>query len=205
MALEEPLAPPGVSLSSQGSTSTLHAHWKEVAGAGYVVTLYSLEPPALVKNSSEVRGVTNLTYEGLSPGTHYAFVISTVAGPYASPPLRITNWTYPSPVEELSLSNQGQSTSLHASWKGAATSRVNYSGVLLEARSQVWLRNVTVGENCSNITFQGLSPGRQYTLEMAAVAGPYRSPVRTATDWTCEWGPLSHTRLSPEPVVAWAG
>ncbi|XP_074920814.1 receptor-type tyrosine-protein phosphatase V-like [Chelonoidis abingdonii] len=195
-AWTQPLAPPGVSLSSQGSTSTLHAHWKEVAGAGYVVTLYSLEPAALVKNSSEVGGVTNLTYEGLSPGTHYAFVISTVAGPYASPPLRITNWTYPSPVEELSLSNQGQSTSLHASWKGAAASRVNYSGVLLEARSQAWLRNVTVGENCSNITFQGLSPGRQYTLEMAAVAGPYRSPVRTATDWTYPLAPSGVTLTS---------
>ncbi|XP_065448416.1 receptor-type tyrosine-protein phosphatase V-like isoform X6 [Chrysemys picta bellii] len=195
-AWTQPLAPPGVSLSSQGSTSTLHARWKEVAGAGYVVALYSVEPPALVKNSSEVGGVTNLTYEGLSPGTHYAFVISTVAGPYASPPLRVTNWTYPLPVEELSLSNQGQSTSLRASWKGAAAGSVNYSGVLLKARSQAWLRNVTVGESCTNVTFQGLSPGHQYTLEMAAMAGPYRSPVRTAMDWTYPLAPSGVTLTS---------
>lgn len=107
-------------------------------------------------------------------------------------------------MEELSLSNQGQSTSLHASWKVAAAGSVTYSGVLLEAKSQAWLRNVTLGESCANFTFQGLSPGRQYTLEMAAVAGAYRSPVRTATDWTCESGPLSQTRLSPELAVAWA-
>ncbi|CAM4610594.1 receptor-type tyrosine-protein phosphatase V-like [Lepidochelys kempii] len=195
-AWTQPLAPPGVSLSSQGSTSTLHARWTEVAGAGYVVALYSLEPPALVKNSSEVGGVTNLTYEGLSPGTRYAFVVSAVAGPYISPPLRVTNWTYPSPVEELSLSNQGQSTSLHASWKGAAAGSVTYSGVLLEAKSQAWLRNVTLGESCTNVTFQGLSPGRQYTLEMAAVAGAYRSPVRTATDWTYPLAPSDVTLTS---------
>ncbi|EMP41015.1 Receptor-type tyrosine-protein phosphatase V [Chelonia mydas] len=195
-AWTQPLAPPGVSLSSQGSTSTLHARWTEVAGAGYVVALYSLEPPALVKNSSEVGGVTNLTYEGLSPGTRYAFVISAVAGPYISPPLRVTNWTYPSPVEELSLSNQGESTSLHASWKVAAAGSVTYSGVLLEAKSQAWLRNVTLGESCANFTFQGLSPGRQYTLEMAAVAGAYRSPVRTATDWTYPLAPSDVTLTS---------
>lgn len=71
----------------------MHAHWKEAAGAGYAAVLYSLEPPVVVKNSSVVGGVTNLTYEGLSPGTHYTFVISTVAGPYTSPPLRVSNWT----------------------------------------------------------------------------------------------------------------
>ncbi|XP_074833342.1 receptor-type tyrosine-protein phosphatase V-like [Carettochelys insculpta] len=185
-----PLAPPSASLSSQGSSSTLHAHWQEAAGAGYTAALYSLAPPALVKNSSVAGGVTSLTYEGLSMGTHYAFVIRTVAGPYASPPLRVTNWTYPSAVEDLSLSNQGQSTSLHASWKGPATGRLNYTGVLLDARSQARIQNVTMEESGTNVTFEGLCPGRQYTLEMAAVAGPYSSPVETATDWTYPSAPL---------------
>lgn len=45
---------------------------------------------------------------------------------------------------------------------------------------------MTVGNNWTNITFEDLVPGRQYTLELAAMAGPYRSPVRSATDWTCE-------------------
>lgn len=43
-----------------------------------------------------------------------------------------------------------------------------------------------LGNEWTNVTFEDLVPGRQYTLEMAAVAGPYRSSVRSATDWTCE-------------------
>ncbi|XP_075766295.1 receptor-type tyrosine-protein phosphatase V-like isoform X2 [Pelodiscus sinensis] len=205
-AWTEPLAPSGATLSSQGSTSALHARWKEATGAGYVAALYSLEPPALVENSSVPGGITHLTYEGLSPGTHYAVEISTVAGPYASPPLRVTNWTYPSPVEELNLLNQGRSTSLLASWKAAGGS-VNYTGVLLEAQSQAWVRNVSVGGSCANVTVEGLSPGRQYTLQMAAVAGPYSSPVRTATDWTHPSAPsgvvLTSRRHPPGLSAVW--
>ena len=54
---------------------------------------------------------------------------------------------------------------------------------------------MTVGNNWTNVTFEGLVPGRQYTLEMAAMAGPYRSPVRSATDWTCECDTPTSTLL----------
>ncbi|KYO33228.1 receptor-type tyrosine-protein phosphatase beta [Alligator mississippiensis] len=190
----QPVAPPGASLSSQGSPSTLHACWEEATGSGYKVELYTMEPHVLVLSSSVQRSITNLTYEGLSPGTQYTLVIRTIAGLHASPPLRIANWTYPLPPEELSLSNRGHSTSLYASWKGApAVSIIHYRGVLFETKSQVQIRNVSLEKSWTNITFEGLSPGLQYTLEMTAVAGPYKSPMCTAMDWTYPLAPSGVT------------
>lgn len=60
-------------------------------GEGYLLAFSPVEHP--VKNSSLLRGVTNVTYEGLRPGTLYTLEVSTVAGPYTSTPRRITNWT----------------------------------------------------------------------------------------------------------------
>ncbi|XP_009461579.1 PREDICTED: receptor-type tyrosine-protein phosphatase V-like [Nipponia nippon] len=190
-AWTQPRAPSGVSLSSQGSPYSLLASWEEAVGEGYVLAFSAMEHP--VKNSSLLRGVTNFTYEGLCPGTLYTFEVSTVAGPYTSTPRRITNWTYPLPLEQLTLSNQGHSTSLQASWRAAPAGSTSYTGTLWETKSQEQVRNMTVGNNWTNVTFEDLVPGRQYTLEMAAMAGPYRSPVRSATDWTYPLAPAGVT------------
>ncbi|XP_062450976.1 receptor-type tyrosine-protein phosphatase V-like isoform X10 [Rhea pennata] len=192
----QPLAPSSVSLCSQGSSSRLLAHWQESMGEAYMLALSAVEHP--VKNSSLLRGVTNFTYEGLHPGTLYSFEISTVAGPHTSAPQRITNWTYPLPLEQLTLTNQGLSTSLQASWKAASTGSTGYTGTLWETKSQKWVRNMTAGNNLTNVTFEDLVPGRQYTLKMVAMAGPYKSPMRSATDWTYPVAPsgvtLTNTR-----------
>ncbi|XP_010082357.1 PREDICTED: receptor-type tyrosine-protein phosphatase V-like, partial [Pterocles gutturalis] len=190
-AWTQPLAPSAVSLSSQGSPYSLLASWEEAMGEGYVVALSPVEHP--VKNSSLLRGVTNFTYEGLRPGTVYTFEVSTVAGPYTSTPRRVSNWTYPLPPEQLALSNQGHSTSLQASWRAAPAGSTGYACTLWETKSQKQVRNITVGNNWTNITFEDLVPGRQYTLEMASMAGPYRSRVRSATDWTYPLAPAGVT------------
>lgn len=195
-AWTQPLPPSALSLSSHGSPSSLQASWEEAMGEGYVLSLSPAEHP--VKNSSLLRGATNVTYEGLLPGTLYTFEVSTVAGPYTSTPRRITNWTYPLPLEQLTLSNQGCSTSLQAVWRAAPAGSTGYTGTLWESRSQERVRNVSVGNNWTNVTFEDLVPGRQYTLEMAAMAGPYRSSVQSATDWTYPLAPsgvtLTNTR-----------
>ncbi|NXV58077.1 PTPRV phosphatase, partial [Molothrus ater] len=195
-AWTEPRAPSAVSLSSQGSPHSLLASWEEASGEGYLLVLSLAEHP--VKNSSLPRGVTSFTYEGLHPGTLYTFEVSTVAGPYTSSPQCISNWTYPLSPEQLTLSNGGHSTSLQASWRAASSGSTGYTGTLWETKSQEQVRNVTVGSDWTNVTLENLVPGRQYTLEMAAVAGPYRSPVRSATDWTYPLAPsgvtLTNTR-----------
>ncbi|XP_058711741.1 receptor-type tyrosine-protein phosphatase V-like isoform X3 [Poecile atricapillus] len=190
-AWTEPQAPSGVRLSSQGSPHRLLASWEEAAGEGYLLLLSLAEHP--VRNSSLPRAVMSFTYEGLHPGTLYTFEVSTVAGPYTSSPRSISNWTYPLPPEQLTLSNRGHSTSLQASWRAASSGSTGYTGTLWETKSQEQVRNVTVESGWTNVTLENLVPGRQYTLEMAAVAGPYRSPVRSASDWTYPLAPAGVT------------
>ncbi|NXO57208.1 PTPRV phosphatase, partial [Aramus guarauna] len=190
-AWTQPLAPSGVNLSSQGSPYSLLASWEEAMGEGYMLALSPMEHP--MKNNLLPRGVTNFTYDGLCPGTLYTFEVSTIAGPYTSSPRRIINWTYPLPLEQLTLSNQGHSSSLQASWQAVPTGTTGYTGTLWETKSQEQVRNITVGKNWTNVTFEDLVPGRQYTLEMAAMAGPYRSPVQSATDWTYPLAPAGVT------------
>ncbi|NXK84834.1 PTPRV phosphatase, partial [Amazona guildingii] len=190
-AWTQPLPPSGVSLSSQESPHSLLASWEEAMGEGYMLALSTMEDT--MKNSLLLRGATNFTYEGLSPGTLYTFEVSTVAGPYTSSPQRITNWTYPLPLQQLTLSNHGHSTSLHASWRAAPAGSTGYTGTLWETKSQERVRSMDLGNKWTNVTFEDLVPGRQYTLEMAAVAGPYRSSVRSATDWTYPLAPAGVT------------
>lgn len=106
------------------------------------------------------------------------------------------------PLEQLTLSNQGCSTSLQAVWRAAPAGSTGYTGTLWESRSQERVRNVSVGNNWTNVTFEDLVPGRQYTLEMAAMAGPYRSSVQSATDWTCECA-MPAPALLQMAAVAW--
>ncbi|NWU94895.1 PTPRV phosphatase, partial [Upupa epops] len=186
-----PLAPSGVSLFSQESPYSLLASWDETPGEGYVLALSPVEQTT--KNSSLVRGVTNFTYKDLCPGTLYSFEVRTIAGPYTSSPQRITNWTYPLPLEQLILSNHGHSTSLQASWRPALGGSTGYRATLWETKFQEQVRNMSVGISWTNVTFEDLVPGRQYTLEMFVVAGSYRSPVRSATDWTYPLAPTGVT------------
>ncbi|XP_015280159.1 PREDICTED: receptor-type tyrosine-protein phosphatase V-like, partial [Gekko japonicus] len=179
-----PIAPSDGSLSSQGSAHMLHAWWQEAAGTGYVAALYTTEPPTLVQNNSLSKGNSSLRYEQLNPGTHYMWEISTVAGPYISLPLRLMNWTYPLPPGHLSLSSEGRSTSLHASWQNPSGGKGHYIGTLLETKSQQEIQNVTIGKGRTDAIFDRLVPGRQYTLRMVGVAGPFQSPAQTASDWT---------------------
>ncbi|XP_054837704.1 receptor-type tyrosine-protein phosphatase V-like isoform X2 [Eublepharis macularius] len=204
-----PIAPPGGSLSSQGNAHMLNAQWQEVVGTGYVAALYTTEPPMLVQNNSLPKGQSTLRYEQLSPGTHYAWVISAIAGPYISMPLRLVNWTYPLPPDHLSLINKGHSTrSLHASWQNPPGDKSHYGGTLLETESQLEIQNVTVEKDATRLVFEGLIPGRQYTLQMVGVAGPFRSLVQTASAWTYPLAPsgvmLTSSRWSSNLVASWS-
>ncbi|XP_030077446.1 receptor-type tyrosine-protein phosphatase V isoform X2 [Microcaecilia unicolor] len=189
-AWTSPVVPSRVSLTNHGSASVLHAHWDEASGGNYITTLYTVDPFRIIENGSLVRGFTNLTYEELAPGTHYGFQIQTVAGPFISSPQNVTAWTYPLPPAALSLQNKQSSTSLWASWsQPTAGPMPHYAASLFEATSTIPLKNMTVSQGSTNVTFEGLIPGRQYTIQMSAVAGPYRSFEQTASNWTYPLAP----------------
>ncbi|KAJ1139357.1 hypothetical protein NDU88_005732 [Pleurodeles waltl] len=180
-----PFPPSGLSLSSQGSLSSLSAHWNPAIGSGSVTRLYTVEPNKLLHNSSLGREVTNITYSSLTAGEQYLFEISTVAGPHTSAPQYATEWTHPLAPEQVTLQTEGNSSILRASWwvppmGESCTQRITLS----ETESQILVRNTTNNRDITELSFDGLTPGRQYTLQISTQAGPYKSPTQTASNWT---------------------
>nr|XP_033774579.1 receptor-type tyrosine-protein phosphatase V-like isoform X2 [Geotrypetes seraphini]XP_033774580.1 receptor-type tyrosine-protein phosphatase V-like isoform X2 [Geotrypetes seraphini]XP_033774581.1 receptor-type tyrosine-protein phosphatase V-like isoform X2 [Geotrypetes seraphini] len=189
-AWTSPVAPSLVSLTNHGSASELHAHWDGAPKGSYITTFYTVDPFRIIENGSLVRGIANLTFKQLAPGTHYGFEIQTVAGPFISPPQSVTTWTYPLPPAALSLQNEGSSNLLRASWSQPIAGPVPpYAISLFEATSTALLKNMTVSQGSTTVIFEGLVPGRPYTVRVSATAGPYRSFEQTATTWTYPLAP----------------
>lgn len=85
----------------------------------------------------------------------------------------------------MTLTNTRRPLGLSAFWDRAAGD-VEQFQLQLYSKSHAAQRNVSVGPSTHNFTFLGLSPGIQYFLKVAALAGPYRSSSHFATEWTCE-------------------
>nr|XP_060628473.1 receptor-type tyrosine-protein phosphatase V-like isoform X1 [Anolis sagrei ordinatus] len=196
-----PMKPTNLSLNSYGKSNTLKASWNSSVGERefYLVLLQEGESSVSIRNMSVGGNTTQLTFHNLSPGSLYTLWVTAVAGPYKVSAKSISAWTYPLPLKHLSLSNKGKSTkSLQASWQIPPVERGHYIGTVMETKSQLEVTNVTVemSKQRTNITFEGLLPGRQYTLKMVGVAGPHQSLVQTVSNWTYPLVPSGVTLVS---------
>ncbi|XP_066480776.1 receptor-type tyrosine-protein phosphatase V-like [Tiliqua scincoides] len=203
-----PLKPTNVSLINYGRNNTLKAAWRSPSGERdlYLVILQEGDNSTPIKNLSVERDRTHVTFHSLRPGSRYTVKVTAVAGPHRASARSVSAWTYPLAPKHLTLSNKDQnSRSLHASWQSSSGSRGHYVGTLLETKSQLMVKNVTVAKGWTNVTFEQLVPGRQYTLQMVGVAGPYQSLVETASGWTYPLAPLGITLATtkwPSSLIA---
>lgn len=104
-------------------------------------------------------------------------------------PLTLTTTPFPSLPDPLSptnvtLSNAEEQSSLQAHWSTPAGERDFYLVTLWEAEDGAPARNISVGGDSGHVTFHGLSPGKQYSVQVTAVAGPYRASAHSAAAWT---------------------
>lgn len=84
----------------------------------------------------------------------------------------------------VTLSGAEEQSSLQAHWSTPAGQRDFYLVTLREAEDGAPTRNISVGGDNSRVTFHGLSPGKQYSVQVTAVSGPYRASARSAAAWT---------------------
>lgn len=95
-------------------------------------------------------------------------------------------FSLPGPLSptNVSLSSGGDNGSLQAQWSSPAGNRDFYLVTLQQDESKTPTRNVSVGGDSTRITFHSLSPGTQYTVQVTAMAGPYRASSQSAATWT---------------------
>lgn len=84
----------------------------------------------------------------------------------------------------MTLSSAEEQSSLQASWSTPAGERDFYLVMLQEGEEGALTRNISVGGDNSHVTFHGLSPGKRYSAQVTAVAGPYRASARSTAAWT---------------------
>ncbi|NWU94896.1 PTPRV phosphatase, partial [Upupa epops] len=185
-----PLPPAAVRLLSTGHPDRLSASWGAAAGGrdGYTLTLYHVRLGTVAASTSLQRDTHNFTFVGLAPGSKYVLEVMSMAGSYQTPAGNVSNWTSPSVPQNVSAVAKGKNTVL-ISW-GSVSGH--------QDECQLWLRDLrngtlpwryTLGRGQDQHFLEGLIPGRNYSVTLSCVAGPY---------WTST-KPLS-VPMDPNPV-----
>ncbi|NWR24885.1 PTPRV phosphatase, partial [Emberiza fucata] len=185
-----PLAPRNVYMTNQGYPNRLSASWRaEPQGQdSYRLLLYHSGSGTLAANVSVGKGTSKFTFSGLAPGHRYLLEVVAMAGPYAASAGNISDWTTPSVPQNLSAVAEGNSTML-ISWDSVPGQQDDCQLWLRDPRnsSLPWRHSLARGQ--VQHLLQGLIPGRNYSVSLSCVAGPYWSSTK----------PLA-VPLEPDPV-----
>uniref|UniRef100_A0A8C4YG76 protein-tyrosine-phosphatase n=1 Tax=Gopherus evgoodei TaxID=1825980 RepID=A0A8C4YG76_9SAUR len=179
-----PTTPAALTLQSLGSSTSLFASWSRAEGAAWLhLTLHNLLSHLVTRTVSAKRGLSNYTFQHLSPGTLYHLGVSAAAGPYWAAGPNATAWTYPLAPSGVTLTSKRHPLGLSAAWHRASGDRDQFL-IHFYSKELLMQQNFSVGPDTQNFTFLGLLPGIQYSVEVMALAGPYRASAPSATAWT---------------------
>ncbi|XP_068169231.1 receptor-type tyrosine-protein phosphatase beta-like [Antennarius striatus] len=157
-------------LDNNGSSDRLLASWTTPDGS---VDLYfaSLSTPmSTIQERHLPPNVTQVVFDGLSPGQNYQLSIKTLAGGGSSE-ARTSGRTVPDLVSDLRMSSLGDGRTLKVSWAPPRGQWENYSVLLLNGSGV--LVNQTVSKLSTQHTFSSLSlvPGRLYEAKVTVHSG----------------------------------
>ncbi|NWU08790.1 PTPRV phosphatase, partial [Cephalopterus ornatus] len=174
-----PLAPAAVRLLSTGHPDRLSAAWDAAAGGrdGYTLTLYHARLGTVATTASLGRDTHNFTFTGLAPGHEYSLEASAMAGLYQAAAPKISGWTPPSVPQNLSAVAEGNNTIL-ISWGSVSGQQDDCQLWLRDPRNSSLPWQHSLGRGQVQHLLQGLIPGRNYSVSLSCVAGPYWSSTK---------------------------
>ncbi|XP_044048547.1 receptor-type tyrosine-protein phosphatase beta-like [Siniperca chuatsi] len=191
-AVTVPAAVSDLRLDNNGSSDSLQASWVSPEGG---VDVYLVTLSALGWTPQERRlppNITQVVFEGLTPGRSYQLCVRTTAGGQSSE-TRTSGRTVPQRVSALSMSPLGDGRTLSVSWS-PPTGHWDHYSILLRNGSGV-LVNQTIGKLSRQHTFSVLSlvPGRLYEAEVTVHSGALGNTAR------CH-GRTGSVNTAPRPV-----
>ncbi|ETE69838.1 Receptor-type tyrosine-protein phosphatase V, partial [Ophiophagus hannah] len=172
-AWTSPLPPRMVLLSNKGHTDKLSATWDPPAGeqSGYVLTLYNAALGIVVAKVSVEKDITNFTFGSLIPGSKYLLEVASIAGPY-----RISSGnTNPFVPRKLSVKAEKGNPALSVAWAKPVSKPERCQLQLWHPENSTLLQHHTLTQWQVRHIFQGLVPGRNYSISLICVAGPYKN------------------------------
>ncbi|NXH18352.1 PTPRV phosphatase, partial [Bucco capensis] len=193
-----PLPPAAVRWLSTEHPDRLSTSWEATAGGqdGYILTLYNTWLGTVAATASLRRYIRNFTFVGLTPGYKYSLEASATAGPYQAAAPNISGWTPPSVPQNLSAVAGGNNTML-ISWDSVSGQQDNCQLWLWDPRNSTlpWRHALSRGQ--VQHLLQGLIPGRNYSVSLSCVAGPYWSSTKPLTV-PMEPNPVEDVQCLPE-------
>ncbi|NXN23200.1 PTPRV phosphatase, partial [Nycticryphes semicollaris] len=174
-----PMPPTAVHLLSTGHPDRLSVSWEAAAGGrdGYTLTLYHALLGSMAATTSLGRDTHNFTFTGLAPGCKYSLEASTMAGPYQAAAPSISAWTPPSVPKNLSAVAEGNNTML-ISWDSVSGEQDECQLWLRDPRNSTLPWRHALGRGQVQHLLQRLIPGRNYSVSVSCVAGPYWSSTK---------------------------
>ncbi|NWI60286.1 PTPRV phosphatase, partial [Calyptomena viridis] len=177
-----PMPPAAVHWLSTEHPDRLSAAWGAAAGGrdGYTLTLYHARLGTVTATASLRRDTHNFTFTGLAPGHKYSLEASAIAGLYQAAAPKISGWTPPSVPQNLSVVAEGNNTML-ISWGNVSGQQDNCQLWLRDPRNSSLPWRHSLGRGQVQHLLQGLTPGRNYSVSLSCVAGPYWSSTKPLT------------------------
>ncbi|NXL86560.1 PTPRV phosphatase, partial [Alectura lathami] len=194
-----PLPPNAVRLLSTGHPDRLSASWGAAAGGrdGYMLTLYRAGLGTAAATASTGRDTHNFTFTGLDPGYEYSLEASAMAGPYQAAAPNVSGWTPPSVPKNLSAVAEGNNTVL-ISWGSIPGQQDDCQLWLRDPRNGSLLQRHMLAKGQAQHLLHGLIPGRNYSVSLSCVAGPYWSSTKPLAV-PMEPNPVEDVQCLPEP------
>ncbi|KAM8972134.1 receptor-type tyrosine-protein phosphatase beta [Pelodytes ibericus] len=162
----------GVTVNNFGRSDYLSISWLPAAGDvdSYLVMLShhgSVLPPLAVSKS-----VTECTFSSLTPGRLYNVTVITRSGKFENYSFS-QEWTVPSAVQGLAVSNAARSDYLKVSWLRAIGDFDNYQVTIKNNKDFIQTKTVIKSEN--ECVFTNLVPGRLYSVTVTTRSGNYET------------------------------
>ncbi|NXD27257.1 PTPRV phosphatase, partial [Spelaeornis formosus] len=174
-----PLPPAALRWLSTGHPHTLSVAWGAAPGGrdGYTLTLYRAPLGTVAATASLGRDSHNFTFMGLAPGHEYSLEAAATAGQYQAAAPRISGWTSPSVPQNLSAVAEANNTML-ISWGNVSGQQDDCQLWLRDPQNSSLPRRHSLARGQVQHLLQGLIPGRNYSVSLSCVAGPYWSSTK---------------------------
>ncbi|RXM98725.1 Receptor-type tyrosine-protein phosphatase beta, partial [Acipenser ruthenus] len=141
---------------------------------GYLATLKHRD--STVTETNLQKHLKEYTFSDLIPGRKYTVLVTTNSGDLSNG-TTVEGRTVPSQVTNLTISNQGTTDSLHATWARARGDIESYRVLLIH--ESIVIKNESVSADTAGYHFNSLKPGSLYRVVVTTVSGviPSRQTV----------------------------
>uniref|UniRef100_A0A8C8ET52 protein-tyrosine-phosphatase n=1 Tax=Oncorhynchus tshawytscha TaxID=74940 RepID=A0A8C8ET52_ONCTS len=164
-------------VTNGGSTDSLQTQWERATGELDSYHVLLIHDSSVIKNESAPAHTMAYSFLALKPGALYRVVVTTIRAGQASRQSVAEGRTEPSSVQNPTAIHSARDDYLKVYWRHAAGDFDYYQVVI--KHNNIFHQNKTVMKSQNECVFNGLVPGRLYTVIVSTWSGKYETSVST--------------------------